>query len=124
MKIIKYCNIFIYKDNMINNRLNEETDRGENNYDTDETYDMNDHEDDENFEFLMYEEEKRATLENKEINFNYLERCIIYLGSGFEPDKLVLLKRCILYGGGTRFSDFNSKVTHFIVKNKKSMNKR
>jgi len=111
------------KDNMIKYEQDEENDKSENYYDTDETYDMNDNEEDENFEFLMYEEEKRATLENKEINYNYLERCIIYLGSGFEPDKLVLLKRCILYGGGTRFSDFNSKVTHFVVKSKKSINK-
>jgi len=124
MKKIKNCNIFIYKDYLIKFEQNKEIDKDENNYDTDETYDMNDHEEDENFEFLMYEEEKRATLENKEINYNYLERCIIYLGSGFEPDKLVLLKRCILYGGGTRFSDFNSKVTHFVVKSKKSINKR
>jgi len=110
--------------NMKIENFNKVIDEGEDNYNSDETYDMNDHEDDENFEFLINEEENKATLENKEINFNYLERCIIYLGSGFETDKLILLKRCILYGGGTRYSDFNSKVTHFIVKSKKSINKR
>ncbi|ORX87579.1 BRCT domain-containing protein [Anaeromyces robustus] len=100
--------------------LLENNDEEENN--TDETYDMNDFPDDENFDFLMSEEIKKNMINNSSLD-SYLERCIIYFGSGFSPEKLNLLKKCVLHGGGTRYSDFNSKVTHYIVKSKKSINK-
>jgi len=87
---------------------------------SDGTVDINESNEEEQFKKIINED--KSSPENH--IYNYLERCIIYIGCDFPPDLLQLLKKSILFGGGIRYSEFNSKVTHFVIKDKFNINKR
>ncbi|KAK9765595.1 protein kinase activating protein dpb11 [Basidiobolus ranarum] len=64
----------------------------------------------------LTQDRQRLLRENKDSTM-YLDGCNIYFGDGFGPEKMMLMKKIIVDGGGSRHSDFIACITHFVASN-------